>query len=255
MIETEEFEFEVLKRRFKQESDRKTFAKVFDDQSIKAVHSLANKGLFDVLEHIISTGKEAHVFAATDVSGNLRAVKIFKKETTDFKRMQEYIVDDRRFQGLRKDRRNLVFAWAKKEYKNLMIANKAGLSIPVPLGIKENVIVMEFVNENNKPAKKLKETKTTKKELETYLEQIVDFMAGLYKAGLVHADLSEYNILVKNKNLVIIDFAQAVLLNHPKARDFFERDVRNIAKFFSKKGLKISFEALYEKIKARKNEL
>ncbi|MFH1391610.1 MAG: serine protein kinase RIO [Candidatus Diapherotrites archaeon] len=255
MEETDEFEYDVLEKRIKQEGDRKTFAKVFDDQSIKAVHALANKGLFDILEHIISTGKEAHVFVATDVSGNPRAVKIFKKETTDFKRMQEYIVDDRRFQGLRKDRRNLVFAWAKKEYKNLLLSNRAGLSVPVPLGIKENVIVMEFIGENNNPAKKLKETKTTKKELEAYLEQIVDFMARLYLAGLVHADLSEYNILVKDKNLVIIDFAQAVLLNHPKAKDFFERDVRNMANFFSKKGLKISFEVLYAKVKTRKNEL
>ncbi|MCR4336004.1 MAG: serine protein kinase RIO [archaeon] len=255
MIETDKFDYDVLEKRIKQESDRKTFAKVFDNQSINAVHSLANKGLFDVLEHIVSTGKEAHVFAATDVSGNTRAVKIFKKETTDFKRMNEYIVDDRRFQNLRKDRRNLVFAWAKKEYKNLLLANRANLSVPVPLGIKENVIVMEFISENNKPAKQLKETKSTKKELETYLEQIIDFMAKLYLAGLVHADLSEYNILVQKKKLVIIDFAQAVLLNHPKAREFFERDVTNIANFFSKKGIKISFEELYAKIKAHKNEL
>jgi len=255
MEEFESFEFEVLERRIKSESDKKIFGKIFDSQTIKAIHVLATKELFDVLEHIISTGKEAHVFVATDASKNNRAVKIFKKETSDFKRMQDYIVDDRRFKNLKKDRRNLVFAWAKKEYKNLMIANKAGLSVPVPLGFKENVIVMEFIGKNYKQAPQLKEIKATKKELENYLEQVIDFIAGLYNAGLVHADLSEYNILVKDKKLVAIDFGQAVLLNHPNAREFFERDVNNIVKFFSKSGLKISFEELYEKVKLKKNEL
>ena len=249
------FDYEEMEKRIKQESDRKIFEKVFDTQTLKTLNILATKNLFETLDHIISTGKEAHVFLATDISGNPRAVKIFKKETTDFKRMQEYIVDDRRFKGIKKDRRNLVYAWSKKEYKNLLIANKARLPVPLVLGFKENIIVMEFIGEKEDAAPRLKETKPTNEQLKNYKEQVIEFIAKLYLAGLIHADLSEYNILVKQNNLYVIDFGQAVLLNHPHAKDFFERDVTNIACYFSKQGLETSFEELYSEIKNKKNLL
>jgi len=250
-----EEDFEELEKRVKHESDRKIFQQVFDKKTLRAVETLANKGMFDFLEHVVSTGKEAHVFAATDSSKNIRAVKIFKKETTNFKTMSEYIEGDIRFKDLRKDRMNLVFAWAKKEYKNLLLANKAALPVPLPLGIKENVIAMEFIGKDDKPAPRLKEYKPTKKELETFKVEIIDFIARLYIAGLVHADLSEYNILVQNGKLIMIDFAQALLLNHAKAKEFFERDIRNVASYFSKQGIETDYEELYEKVKERKEQL
>ena len=251
----EEFDPKMLKERIKREPDRKIFEKVFDRQTIMAIHTLATKGLFDVLEYIVSTGKEAHVFAAVDVSGNTRAVKIFKKETTDFKKMIDYIKDDIRFKNLRKDRMNLVFAWTKKEYKNLLIANKAKLPVPVPLGSKENVIVMEFIGEEGKSSPRLKDYKPTKEEAQDFYEQVIDFVAKLYLAGLVHADLSEYNILVKDGELIVIDFAQALLLNHPMAKEYYNRDIKNLANYFRKMGLGTSFDDLYDKVKARKEEL
>jgi len=254
-IKIEDFDPKILKERVKREPDRKIFEKVFDRQTIMAIHSLATKGLFDVLEYIVSTGKEAHVFAASDVSGNIRAVKIFKKETTDFKKMIDYIKDDIRFKHLRKDRRNLVYAWTKKEYRNLLLVNKRKLPVPVPLGYKENVIVMEFIGEGGKTAPRLKDYKPTKKELEDFQEQIIDFVAQLYLAGLVHADLSEYNILVKDGKLIVIDFAQGLLLNHPRAKEFYIRDIKNLANYFSKKGLEISYDEFYEKVKKRKEEI
>ena len=250
-----EHDYEVLKQRIRQEADRKIFEKVFDRQTILAVHDLATKGMFDVLEHIVSTGKEANVFAARDGAGNTRAIKIFKKETTDFKRMIDYIKDDNRFQDLKKDRKNLVFAWTRKEYKNMLIANKAKLSTPVPLGFKENVIVMEFIGEKEIPSQRLKDEKPNKKQLEEFKEQTIDFMAKLYIAGLVHADLSEYNILVRKNKLFFIDFAQSVLLSHPKAREFFERDVFNMANYFSKNGIETDQNSFYAEVKKRKEEL
>lgn len=254
-VKIEDFDPKILKERVKREPDRKIFEKVFDRQTIMTIHNLATKGLFDVLEYIVSTGKEAHVFAAIDVSGNTRAVKIFKKETTDFKKMIDYIKDDIRFKNLRKDRRNLVYAWTKKEYRNLLLGNKAKLPIPVPLGYKENVIVMEFIGEDGKPAPRLKDYKPTKKELEDFQEQIITFVAQLYLAGLVHADLSEYNILVQDGKLIVIDFAQGLLLNHPRAKEFYQRDIKNLANYFRKNGLQISYDEFYEKVKTRKEEL
>ncbi len=254
-IDFYEEHFEEMKRHIRHETDRKIFQHVFDAKTFSAIQTLANKGSFDVLEHIISTGKEAHVFAASDGAGNQRAVKIFKKETTDFKKMIDYIKGDPRFRDLRKDRNSVVLAWAKKEFKNLRMADEAGASVPLPIAMKENVIVMEFIGENGKASLPLKEARPSAAELADYREQAIEFLARLYLAGLVHADLSEYNTLLRGKKLVVIDFAQALLLSHPKAKEFFERDVRNMANYFSKNGLETTFEGLYALVKERKEKL
>ncbi|HLC79309.1 MAG TPA: serine protein kinase RIO [archaeon] len=253
--EFEPEDFEVLKRRLKNEADRKIFQQVFDSKTLKAVQTLANKGLFDVLEHVISTGKESHVFVSSDVSGQKRAVKIFKKDTTGFKKMNQYIEGDIRFRDLPHDRMNLVFAWTKKEYKNLLQASDAALNVPMPVGSRENIIVMEFIGKNQEGAPRLKDSKPSAKELEKYKSEVIDFIARLYLAGLVHADLSEYNILCWNKKLVFIDFAQSLLLSHPRAREFFERDIYNMATYFTKQGIKTEYEELYSSVKKRKEEL
>lgn len=246
---------EIFKRRFRQEIDRKTFAKVFDKQTLDTLQELAQKGHFDVLEHIVSTGKEAHVFAATDQSGKTRAVKIYKKETTDFKRMADYIIGDNRFRNVRKDIRDLVTAWAKKEFKNLSSATQAHLNTPLPLAFKDNIVVMEFIGTGDAAAPRLKEVKLLPGQAEQFYKETVDFIAGYYLAGIVHADLSEYNILVHEGRTWVIDFAQAVILSHPKAREFFLRDVENLSAYFRKQGVKTTPEKMYADIKARKNEL
>ncbi|MBI4210943.1 MAG: serine protein kinase RIO [Candidatus Diapherotrites archaeon] len=253
-IEYSEYDTGLLKRRIRNESDRKIFQDVFDSKTLDTVHKLAEKGLFDVLDHIVATGKEAHVFIASNAGNTKRAVKVFKRETSDFRKMSEYIEGDRRFEGYRKDRRNLVLAWVRKEFKNLSIAMEAGLSVPMPLGFEENVLVMEFIGNGDKPAPRLKDTRPSGKQLSSYKGQIIDFAARLYLAGLVHADLSEYNILVQKK-LVVIDFAQGVLLSHPKAKEFFERDLRNMANYFTRAGLPTEFDDLYAAVKERKEEL
>ena len=71
----------------------------------------------------------------------------------------------------------------------------------------------------------------------------------IYRAELVHADLSEYNILNYNEEPVIIDCGQAVLLSHPMAKEFFERDVRNMCNYFRKRGLEKTPEEMKADIK------
>ena len=248
-------DFEVLARRVKNESDRKIFQQVFDSKTLDAIQSLALKGTVEAVEHVISTGKEAHVFIAEDAGGKKRAVKIFMKETSLFRKMAGYIEGDRRFESIKKDKRGLILAWTKKEYKNLTIANAAGLPVPLPLGFKENVLVMEFIGEGDKPAPKLRETTPERKQLVEYRNQIAEFIAKLYLAGLVHADLSEYNILVQKGKMVVIDFGQALLLSHPRAKEYFERDVKNMANYFTKAGMETKYADFYAQVKARKEEL
>ncbi len=241
-------------RFIKDEELQKIFAKVFDHNTIQACHKLSTRGIFDVVEYLINVGKEAHVFRARDVSGNFRAVKIYKVETSDFKHMDKYLIGDERFRDVRRDKRDIVFAWTKKEYNNLERMADAGIRVPLPTSFYENLLVMEFIGLDGKAAENLFNggCKDYKKAYAT----VIDWMARLYfKAGLIHADLSEYNILVNHdatgkEELVLIDCGQAVLTTHPMAKEFFERDVKNVAKYFAKNGVKTDYEKAYAEIKA-----
>jgi len=73
------------------------------------------------------------------------------------------------------------------------------------------------------------------------LDSILKDMRKMYKAGLVHADLSEYNIMM-GKVPYIIDFGQGVVLEHPNSEKFLERDVLNILHYFAKYGIKRDLE-------------
>ena len=246
-------QFEELKKFFQEEKLQRIYAKVFDLNTINAIYSLASKNWFDRVEFVVSTGKEAHVFKAVDKAGNARAVKIYKIETSDFKQMSQYLKGDPRFRKVKMDKRSIVFAWTKKEFKNLEKAAKARVPVPIPFAFKNNVLVMAFIGEKDQAAPLLKKVKLNQKEKEKVFEQIIDGTAKLiFKAGLVHSDLSEYNFLYWKGKVYFIDIGQAVLLSHPKAKQFFERDCRNIARYFTKIGLKKSFKEVYEAVKNKK---
>ncbi|MDO8634163.1 MAG: serine protein kinase RIO [archaeon] len=242
---------EDFKKLFSEEKVKKIFDKVFDNQSILTLHSLAKKGFFETVEFVVSTGKEAHVFRAVDVSENFRAVKIYKIETSTFRNLAKYLEGDRRFKDVKHSKKDIVFAWAKKEFRNLSLCREAKASAPMPTAVKNNVLVMEFIGENGIACRTLKEHgEHDTKTLEDYYRQTVEFIARiLYLKELVHADLSEYNILVKGKKLVFIDIGQGVLTTHPSAEEFFKRDVKNITEYFTRQGLEKSFEDAIKDIK------
>ncbi len=242
-------------KRFPQKKNPKTFDKVFDEDTLNTIYRTASAGLIDKLEFIISTGKEAYVFRATDKTGNFRAVKIYKTITSDFHNMTKYIEGDKRFKNIPKEKKEIVKEWTKKEFKNLEKLSKAGASVPYPIDYKNNVLVMEFIGENGKASKTLKETEI--KDLENAYKQITEFIArSFYISNLVHADLSEYNILVKeNEKLVVIDTGQAVLKSHPHAQEFLERDLKNISNYFTKQGLKKTEKELRKDIRKLKEKL
>lgn len=231
-----------------EEQVQRIFARVFDKQTISTLTQIAHKGLFDTVEFVISTGKEAHVFRAIDSAGKFRAVKIYKIETSDFKNMAKYLEGDMRFKGIKKNKRDLVYAWTRKEFKNLQLLNNAGISVPLPIAFKNNVLVMEFIGKNGEAAKILKDNSVSAEQFHDFA---VDALAKtFFRAGLVHSDFSEYNVLNNAGELVLIDCAQAVVHSHPNAKEFWKRDLRNTANYLGKKGLKTSAEELEKEIKA-----
>ncbi len=96
------------------------------------------------------------------------------------------------------------------------------------------------------PPKNLKETKEIYKQLVANLHKLI------YKAKLIHADLSEYNLIFCNRKLYLIDFGQTGSVKLPNAKEFVNRDIKNIVKFLGKSGLEITVEKTKKDIKEGK---
>ena len=226
-----------MSKKSKPKEEFKTWGDVFDQFTQKTVYKLITRGHFEGLESPISIGKESNVFSALKKDGTGVMVKIYRLETCDFNRMYDYIKDDARFVNLKKGKRNIIFSWVQREYRNLLKAREANVSVPTPLTFLNNVLVLEFIGDDGIFAPKLKdENPKNKKE---FFNKIIINMKRLYKAGLVHSDLSAFNILNYNEKPVFIDFSQCTTLDSSRANEFLERDIRNICNCFRKIGLKV----------------
>jgi RIO kinase 1 len=243
--------FEKEEKRQKDEDLLKTVEEVFDTFTLQALYKLINKRIIDVLYGVVDAGKESRVYWAKSPQGEDLAVKIFLTSTREFKKtVLQYIDGDPRFKKIKRDTRNIVYAWALKEFKNLERAYEVGVRVPKPITVHKNIIVMTFIGENGIPAPLLKDAEVS--DYEEMFWKVVDNIKALYcKAKLVHADLSEYNIMVWKENPVFFDFGQAVLTSHPNADLFLERDVRNVVSFFKKRGVEVEAKSVLAEILGR----
>lgn len=215
--------------------------KVFDERTFLAIYKLLRKGVLKTVESFLQEGKESVVLSAKDGNDDWVAVKVYKIQYCDFKSMWKYLAGDPRFYGLQKKRRMIVYNWCKREFKNLKIAYAGGISCPKPIAFNENVLVMEIIGENGSFAPKLVDLIFEKKDAEEVYEFVLNQIKKLFEAGLVHTDLSAYNIVFHDK-AYFIDFSQAVPIRHQSARDFLKRDVKNINSYFKKFGVKVRDE-------------
>jgi len=156
--------------------------------------------------------------------------------TSNFKKREPYILGDPRFSRIKKGTKNLVYLWARKEFRNLSQCYDAGISVPQPLYVTNNVLVMDFVGENGAPEKSLLYSEVDEDDY----KQAISIIKDLYhKAKLVHCDYSEYNIFKTENGLVVFDLGSAVDLRHPNALEFLKRDIYNINRFFNKRGISV----------------
>lgn len=225
-----------MSKKLKPKKDFKTMHNVFDEFTNRTIYKLITQGHFEGLESPISIGKESNVFSALKKDGARVMVKIYRLETCDFNRMNEYIKDDPRYPNLKGGKRNTIFAWVQREYRNLMKAREANVNVPTPLAFSNNVLVLEFIGDDGMIAPKLKDE--IPKNPKKFFDSVINNMKKLYKSGFVHADLSAFNILNHNETPVFIDFSQATPLQSSRAQEYLNRDVRNICNFFNKIGLK-----------------
>ena len=113
-------------------------------------------GEIETVDYPIARGKEAHVFHATTNQGPA-AVKIFHTTNAVFKSLAKYIDGDPRFGGLKRRHRELVKIWVRKEYRNLRRMRKAGIRVPRPRAVLNNVLVMDLIGDESEPSPRLKD--------------------------------------------------------------------------------------------------
>jgi RIO kinase 1 len=236
-------EFDEFRKRLKDADQFKVEQSVFDDATFAAIYKLVQDGHIEAFGGPISTGKEANVYEALGTEGDI-AVKIYRISASNFQHMREYLDGDPRFEGIGNDKAKVVLAWTRKEFANLERAQKAGVRVPRPIAVERNVLAMELVGLVEERARRLAEV--TVENPETAYEVVREYMRRLYGAGLVHGDLSEYNLIIHDGELVVIDLGQAVTVHHRNADDFLRRDCRNVAAFFTRQGLGTDAEALYD---------
>ena len=212
--------------------DIKTWGEVFDTQTVMSLHKLLRAGVLRSIDYPLKTGKEANVFKGTFDDGEDVAIKIYRVATATFRHVLKYIEGDPRFFRVPRDRRELIYAWAKKEYRNLERFREAGVDVPVPYRALNNIVIMEYLANENGPAKTMKEEPPENDPPKAFEKLWDDYKNVLSKARCIHADFSEYNVLMPNGQPRIIDVGQAVLDKHPMAGEFMERDIKGLARFF-----------------------
>jgi RIO kinase 1 len=239
--------------RNKEKSDRATVEQVLDPRTMMILYKLCNNERLSKIQGCIATGKEANVYFAEgncdllsssflkDPDGTpLRkyAIKIFKTSILVFKDRERYVSGEYRFRNghCKSNPRKMVKLWGEKEVRNLKRICLGGIKAPMPYILKNNLIVMDFIgDEEGNAAPRLKDANIV--DLQSTYEDVLYIMRRLYQqCRLVHADLSEYNLLYFNKEIYVIDVSQAIEHNHPMSLEFLRRDCVNINGYFKKKG-------------------
>lgn len=233
-------------------ADRATSEQVLDPRTRMILLQMINRDIVSEIHGCLSTGKEANVYHSISSPENdedgpslHRAIKVYKTSILVFKDREKYVAGEFRFrQGYSKsNNRSMVKLWAEKEMRNLRRIYSAGIPSPEPVHLRLHVLVMGFVGTSKgRPAPRLKDVEFDVPEPETrwrthYME-LLGYMRVMYQTcRLVHADLSEYNILYHKEKLYIIDVSQSVEHDHPRSLEFLRMDIKNVSDFFRRKGV------------------
>ena len=218
--------------------DRRVFDAVFDRSTLMSLHKLMQSGEIETIDYPIARGKEAHVFHATTNQGPA-AVKIFHTTNAVFKSLAKYIDGDPRFGGLKRRHRELVKIWVRKEYRNLRRMRKAGIRVPRPRAVLNNVLVMDLIGDESDPSPRLKDI--TIDDPKEVFDDLLEMLAVCWQTcDLAHADFSEYNILWYDGEPWVIDVGQAVVSAHPSSNEFLVRDVTRIVQWINRQGYEVN---------------
>lgn len=223
--------------RIKDKADRATVEQVLDPRTRMILFKMLTRGIISEINGCISTGKEANVYHASTTNGESRAIKIYKTSILVFKDRDKYVSGEFRFRHgyCKGNPRKMVKTWAEKEMRNLIRLNTAGIPCPEPILLRSHVLVMSFIGKDDMPAPLLKNIQLSESKARELYLQVIQYMRIMYQdARLVHADLSEFNMLYSAGGVYIIDVSQSVEHDHPHALEFLRKDCANVNDFFLK---------------------
>ena len=222
----------------KHSEEYESLEEVFNKPTLMSIYKLMNKKVIKWVNGIISSGKESRVYYAMGWKGEL-ALKIYLTTSLEFKKgLIQYLMVDPRFPRIRHDTFYLVKLWAKKEYTNLKEMYSKGVPVPKPIALHNNVLVMEFIGKDGLRAPLLREASLSNPQKIYFL--LLNAMEKMVReVGLVHGDLSEYNVMILDDSIYIIDVSQAVPITLPISIELLKRDIRNINNYFAELGVEI----------------
>lgn len=208
----------------------KTYGNVFDQFTLRNLFRLEGQGYITGLASAYRLGKEANVFIAGSKESDDVIVKIYRLENCNFNKMYEYLIQDERFEDFKGQKRKIIFSWVQREYRNLLKAREV-IRVPTPLAVRDNILVLEQIGADE-PAPELKDAAPDQPE--EFLEKVIEMMTKLRKHGLVHGDLSAFNILNNEEEPVFIDFSQATTTKSHGWEALLKRDIKNVLTYFRK---------------------
>lgn len=240
----------MVRKSRKSREEWKIYKNVFDQFTTRKLFELSSQGHILELEQPIALGKEANIFLAHNKDGNPVIVKIYRLENCNFNKMHQYINADPRFTGLENQKRKIIFNWVQREYRNLMLAREK-IKVPRPILFRDNILLMELIGDDE-PAPQLKDLEP--KNPEEFMNKIIENIYLLMDAGLVHGDLSNFNILNHNEEPIFIDFSQSTPVKTNASKEMLERDVKNALSHF-KRTVKPDIDKITKEILAKFDKL
>lgn len=211
----------------------------------KRIEPLVQDGLVDAVLRQLMSGKEAMVYVVR-CGEEIRCAKVYKEANKRaFRQSVDYtegrkVKNSRRARAMEKGtkygRQAQEEAWQSAEVAALYRLAAAGVRVPKPYNFLEGVLLMELVTDaHGDAAPRLNDLTLTPEQAREYHRTLIAQVVRMLCAGIVHGDLSEYNVLVGSEGPVIIDLPQAVdAAGNNYARSMLERDVANLTAYFGR---------------------
>ncbi len=211
----------------------------------KGLETLVENGLIDEVVKSLTSGKEADVFVVYS-QGEYRCAKVYKEShVRSFKKQAAYqegrkVGNSRKARAMEKrskyGRKEIDTEWQNAEVSALYKLAEAGVSVPQPYYCMDGVLLMQLiVGEDGDVAPRLIDLDLDEETALDYFSKLILDIMLMLCAGVVHGDLSEYNVLVDDYGPIIIDLPQAVdAATNNNAGEFLIRDVKNLRDYFSR---------------------
>ena len=192
----------------------------------------------------LQSGKEAEVYVVS-CDGEYRCAKVYKEANSrTFKQKTQY-TEGRKVRGSREaramasksryGRQERESEWQNTEVDALRLLGEAGVRVPQTYGYFEGVLILQMITDaDGEPAPRLNDVDLTPETARAFYLTLVREAVKMLCAGIVHGDLSEFNVLLAHDGLVIIDLPQAVQATANNAFGIFERDLTQLAAFFGR---------------------